>query len=122
MEGELSSEFVVPCEDDFLGFAGVAAEAIPGSDLAWKVVFTVNMRRLTLSYDKPLGLIKVQLEFDGDLVLDLERDSAVLMTLESSGGRSWVSVMFDARTIRGVMEIQIFPTIQVIDNTLRVSE
>ncbi|GAB3988325.1 hypothetical protein GCM10029978_110420 [Actinoallomurus acanthiterrae] len=112
-------EFIVPTDEEVLYALGVEPEPAE-PDTATRVVRIPcdDGQVITLSYDSPGGSVRLQLHHNQRLLLDIFREGAELLRIDSGSGSTSVTVDFRTESTVGQLEVQVQPEVVVRENSL----
>lgn len=112
-------EFIVPTDEEVLDALGVEPE--PSElDATIRIVRIPHGADevITLSYDSPGGSVRLQLHRQQRLLLDIFREGAERLRIDSGSGSTLVTVDFRTESTVGRLEVQIEPDVVVRENSL----
>ncbi len=113
-------QFVVPNDADFADAFGAVVESVDGEEEYVRSVTltTASGASLVLVYDSIGRSVSVRLVDSGVILLDLYREGATLLSVESARGSTGVVVAFETEELAGKLVVQIFPDLKVSDTML----
>jgi hypothetical protein len=112
-------QFVVPADAEILDALGVEPE--PSADEPTIRSIRVDSgagEQVVFSYDVPGRSVRVRWLRDSTPVLDLYRESATRLTVESGRGEARLTVTFESEGLGGDLEVQVYPAVRITDSLL----
>lgn len=115
-------QFDVPDDVEFVDVFGVEPEKAEATEPSMrKVTFPSNGEDLlTLTFDSAGRSISLHLRRGQLLLLDLFREGAKRLMIDSRGSVKFVVIEFDSDELKGSLTVQILPTISIKDQLLIV--
>lgn len=112
-------EFIVPTDEEILFALGAEPEP-SGPDTSTRVlrITTDSGDVITFSYDVPGASVRLQLHQGGSLLLDIFREGAERLAIETDSRGAFVAVDFRTESTVGKLEVQVQPEIHVRENSL----
>ncbi|MFF0201278.1 hypothetical protein [Streptomyces sp. NPDC005017] len=112
-------EFLVPGDAEILEAFGVESEATDGVESTRSLRLAAGVGdEVCLTYDIPGRSIHLQWFRKGVCVLDIFREEAVRMSVNSSEGVTTLSLTFESGSLSGELHVQVWPTLSVNDRLL----
>ncbi|TYB43957.1 hypothetical protein [Actinomadura chibensis] len=112
-------QFEVPEDAEILDVLGVEPELSASEEMTRIVRLPGGEgESLTLSYDIPGRSVRLQLQRQQELLLDLFREGAERLRLRSDAKSTAIEVDFQTESTRGTLDIQVRPAILIKDRTL----
>jgi hypothetical protein len=114
--------FVVAADDDWLVSLGVLplTEEASGDDYVRELRLPINdAEELHLTWDETDQSVRVRLRRGPEVIVDLYREQATLLTTEADGPRRYVVLEYRAGGYAGRTRVQVRPAFAMQDSLLR---
>ncbi|GEM_PF-2825023 len=112
-------EFLVPSDEEILDALGVVPEVSVDDPMVQVVrVSTASGDVVSLSYDVVGRSVRCQWNRDSIPLVDLFREAATELTVESGHGVARLVVRFETEVLGGELDIQVYPAVRVNDRLL----
>jgi hypothetical protein len=109
-------EFVVPTGEEILDALGVEPEESVEDPMVRIIpVLSSTGDTLVISFDVAGRSVRCQWLRGSVLILDLFREAATRLTVDSGNGNAWIRVCFETDSLAGELEVQVHPEIRVND-------
>ncbi|MEV5439515.1 hypothetical protein AB0K80_26400 [Streptomyces sp. NPDC052682] len=112
-------QFLVPDDAEVLEAFGVESEATDGVESTRSLRLAAGVDdEVCLTYDIPARSIHLQWFRKGVCVLDVSREEAVRLSVNSSEGVTALALAFESASLSGELRIQVWPTVSISDRLL----
>ncbi|MFJ9948802.1 hypothetical protein [Kitasatospora sp. NPDC091207] len=111
--------FIVPSDSAFLEALGEEPTSPDAADSSRTITLESGADdRVVFSFDVPGTSVRIQWLRKSKTVLDLFREGATLVRLESDRGNQLITVSFHTDSLAGDLSIQIWPEVAITDRLL----
>lgn len=112
-------QFIVPEDAEVLDVLGVEPELSDSEETTRIIRIDGGAgERLTLSYDVLGRSVRLRLQRQQGLLLDLFREGAERLRLRSDAESTAIEIDFQTESTRGTLDIQVHPSILIKDRCL----
>ena len=108
--------FVVPTGEEILDALGVEPEESVEDPMVRIIpVLSSTGDTFVISFDVAGRSVRCQWVRGSVVILDLFREAATRLTVDSGNGNAWIMVCFETDSLAGELEVQVHPEIRVND-------
>jgi hypothetical protein len=109
----------VPDDTDFLSMFGAAPSPVGEDQTQLSIELEANeSEKVLLTYDVIGGSIRFRWSQSGVSRVDLFREGAAQISVDSDGPYTWLTVDFDINHVKGQLRVQIHPNVYFEDRLL----
>lgn len=112
-------EFLTPSAEEWIDALGVEPQTEPDDEDVTRIVFTSESGdTVDLSYASTANSVQFRWLRQGELLLDMTREGARHMWVESGRGRAQIGVEFEVEGLRGSLTLRLLPSFHLNDSML----
>jgi hypothetical protein len=111
-------QFVVPSGQDIIEALGVEPTMVAGTETAQRFEVTIDGDTLDFTYDVHGRSIQCLWSRGETLLVEVFREGATHFTVYSAEGETHLRIEFETDSLRGLLNVRVFPSIQIADSLL----
>jgi Ca2+-binding RTX toxin-like protein len=113
----VGKELLFPSDEEFENELGVDVRKLEdGDSRSFKVEY--DAMTMTYSFSQISGWVRLVVSSPEGRLIDITREGAVSMTIDSSKGITVIAAEFDSGTSKGILSTRVYPAISIIETNL----